>query len=235
MGKRDEHAAAVRGIDPVRLPAYLTQRSGLPGPRANLELIAAVADVGDLALFDRLIDTDDEYLVCCGVVGLGAVLAAGPDPAIEARLRRHATDERWRVREAVAMALQRVGDADPDRLAELARELTRDDSPLAWRAAAAGICEPRLLREPSMAAAAIDVCRRCTDALVGLPARRRRDDDTRALRQALGYCWSVAVAADPAAGLGSFLALSESGDADVAWIRRENIRKKRLARLLPAT
>jgi hypothetical protein len=54
----------------------------------------------------------------------------------------------------------------------------------------------------------------------------------RTLRQALGYCWSVAVAAAPAAGLPRFQALEEYDDRDVAWIVRENRRKARLAKLL---
>lgn len=54
----------------------------------------------------------------------------------------------------------------------------------------------------------------------------------RSLRQALGYCWSVAVAADPVAGMPRFLALGDSTDRDVAWIVRENGKKARLARLL---
>ena len=53
----------------------------------------------------------------------------------------------------------------------------------------------------------------------------------RTLRQALGYCWSVAVAADPESGLAAFRALDES-DPDVAWIVRSNAGKARLTGLL---
>ncbi|MBI5231536.1 MAG: hypothetical protein HY876_05145, partial [Coriobacteriales bacterium] len=35
---------------------YLLANSGLPGPRGNLELAAAVADVGDEAFFLELLD-----------------------------------------------------------------------------------------------------------------------------------------------------------------------------------
>jgi hypothetical protein len=58
--------------------------------------------------------------------------------------------------------------------------------------------------------------------------------DVRTLRQALGYCWSVAVAGDPAAGLPAFAALraGTGDDADVAWVVRENEKKSRLRRLL---
>jgi hypothetical protein len=54
----------------------------------------------------------------------------------------------------------------------------------------------------------------------------------RTLRQALGYCWSVAVAADPAAGLPRFLALAASPDPDVAWVVHSNRGKARLAGVL---
>ena len=240
MGTREVYAHELRHLGAAQWPGYLGERSGLPGPRGNIELAQAVADVGVPAFFDRLIETDDEYLVFCGVVGLGRELAEDADTdearaEAEHRLRRHATDVRWRVREAVAMALQRLGDADLARLLDVVRRWADDDDPLVLRAAAAAICEPRLLREPAAAAAAVAVCEQATRALVALPADRRQDPDVRTLRQALGYCWSVAVAADPAEGLPRFRALSDGpfgNDPDVVWIVRENSAKARLAALL---
>jgi hypothetical protein len=85
VSRREEHRTALRALDVARWPAYLGQHSGLPGPRANIELAQAVADEGDASTFDRLIATDDEYLVCCGVIGLGRLLADGGD--LEERLR----------------------------------------------------------------------------------------------------------------------------------------------------
>ncbi|MFJ8688047.1 hypothetical protein [Micromonospora wenchangensis] len=236
MNRRDQYRAELRAAGPRRWPAYLRERSGLPGPRANLELAQAVADEGGPDTFDGLLATDDEYLVFCGVLGLGRVLADGP-PArartrIEARLHEHATDPRWRVREAVALALQRLGDADLPRLLDLGTAWVGDPHPLVRRAAVAAVCEPRLLTAPEAAARAVALCGRATAGLAALPADQRRDEGVRALRQALGYCWSVAVAADPAGGLPSFRALAGIDDGDVAWIVRENGRKKRLARLL---
>ena len=228
----ERHREALRRLDEREWPAYLTENSGLPGPRGNLELIQAVADEGDLDLFDRLIATDDEYLTACGVVGLGAVLAAG-DASQEVRLRRHAADDRWRVREAVAMALQRLGDVDLPRLLPIVTAWAEDPDPLVQRAAAAGICEPRLITQPEAAAVALQVCRRATDLLAARPRDTRKAPAVRTLRQGLGYCWSVVVAADPTPGLAAFDALRTSADPDVAWIVRENLKKKRLARLLP--
>ncbi len=52
------------------------------------------------------------------------------------------------------------------------------------------------------------------------------------LRQALGYAWSVVIAALPGEGLPLFRDLETSTDPDIEWIVRENLKKARLKRLL---
>lgn len=238
MSRAADHRAALLARDPSTWPDYLDAHSGLPGPRADLELAQTVADLMTPELADALIASGDEYRTFCGILALGARAA---DPRVAERLRRHAVDERWRVREAVATALQRLGDRDLPALLAVVRSWTADPHPLVQRAAVAAICEPRLLRTPDAAAAAIEACRQTTAAL--LARSDRRDGDVRTLRQALGYCWSVAVAADPAPGLAAFGALDDPDrdpdpdtdpdtDPDVAWIVRSNRAKKRLSRLL---
>src|SRR5699024_12688328 len=118
----------------------------------------------------------------------------------------------------------------PAALAPIVLAWADDPGPLVQRAAAAAVCEPRLLRTAEAAALAVEVCRCCTAGLLRVPALERRDRDVHTLRQALGYCWSVAVAADPDPGLLAFRAL-DATDPDVAWILAQNLRKKRLARL----
>ncbi len=227
---RAEYADALRALPADEVEAYLVAHSGLPGPRGNLTLLDAAGDVlpRDLAL--GLCGDGEEYLACCGTVALGRLLLEG-DRNLGARLSALAADERWRVREAVAIAAQRVGDGDPALLRELVGEWTADPDPLLVRAGIAAICEPRLLRVPETAAAAVAACQVATDHLVRTPAVRRRSPAVRTLRQGLGYCWSVAVAGDPDAGLPAFAAL-DVADPDIAWVVRENRRKKRLAGLL---
>ena len=262
MGRRDQYRAELRTLDRGRWTAFLHEHSGLPGPRGNIELAQALAEEADGGYLDELIATDDEYLVFCGVVGLGRLLADATDTAstgagstdtvstdtapadtrsadtrstraaLVERLHGHAADARWRVREAVAMAMQRLGDADLPRLLAVVTAWADDPHPLVQRAALAAVCEPRLLNTTQAAGTAVDLCARVTSALAARPAAGRRDPDVRTLRQGLGYCWSVAVAADPEHGLPRFLALADHDDPDVAWIVRENRRKKRLARLL---
>src|SRR3970282_573278 len=104
--------------------AYLLKESGLPGPRGNLELAQVVAEERHPKLFRRYLgytadraatNSPYEYLPFCGVVALGRLLAEG-DVDVLPTLRRFAGDPRWRLREAVAMALQRQGEVDMARL-----------------------------------------------------------------------------------------------------------------------
>ena len=139
MTKRQDYQSVLRGLTASERTAYLDQHSGLPGPRGNLELIEAAADEGDAAWFITLSAEADEFRAATGAVGLGRLLAEHEDADLVRRLHALAADSRWRVREGVAMALQRLGDQDPPRLWRLARTWAEDVDPLVQRAAAAGI------------------------------------------------------------------------------------------------
>ena len=233
MSTRSDHRDALRALDPSDVPGFLTAHSGLPGPRGNLELLAAFGDVAPESLILSLVGSGDEYHASCAAAALGRLVADHPDDGgLPTLLHAQAADPRWRVREGVAMALKRLGDSDAARLRRVVVAWALDPDPLVQRAAIAGICEPRLLRDPSTAAAALDACRVTTDLLESRAPAQRRSPETRALRQALGYCWSVAVAGSPAAGLRAFATLDGATDTDLRWIARENRKKARLARLL---
>jgi hypothetical protein len=222
----DFYRAALREVDD--LAGYLAAHSGLPGPRGNIELALAAAEELDHATLERLARSEDEFEAFCGVVGLGRAIADGRRELV-VDLRRHANDPRWRVREAVAMALQRWGDTDlPAMLEEAGAWAT--GSRLEQRAAAAGTCEPRLLRDPAVTRRVLALLDTITASLPAAPDRRA--DAYRTLRQALGYCWSVAIAADPVDGLPAFDRWRRSPDPDVGWVVRENLKKARLQRAL---
>jgi hypothetical protein len=227
-GRIAHYREVLRDVDD--LPAYLAEHSGLPGPRGNLELAQAVAEEAAPATLLELAGSEDEYEAFCGVVGLGRLVAEGRRDLVPV-LRGHAGDARWRVREAVAMALQRWGDADvPGMLDEAGRWAT--GTRYEQRAAAAGTCEPRLLRERATVRRVLAILDGITATLPG--AHDRRDAPYRTLRQALGYCWSVAIAADPVDGLPAFARWRREADPDVAWVVRENLRKARLRAVLDA-
>jgi hypothetical protein len=216
-----------RARDPI---AFLRKHSNLPGPRANLELAQAAADVADEPALRRWIAVGsgnaptDEFLVLCGVIGLGKLVAEGKKALID-DLRRHACDSRWRVREGVVLGLQRLGDRSADGLLSIAESWTMA-RPYLERAAVAAVCEPRLLKAPSAARRAVDLVDEVTASAA--KAAQPRSDEFRALRQTLGYCWSVAIGAAPAYGKRKFERWVRSTNPDIRWIVKENLRKNRL-------
>jgi hypothetical protein len=222
--------------------AYLLAHSGLPGPRGNLELARAAAEVcptpelrrwAKLGPGDAQTGTAEEFLAFCGVLAWGRALVEGDRRALS-ELRRHASDPRWRIREAVAMALQLWGERDFEALAAAMHEWA-DSSWLERRAAAAALCEPALVTTPERVGEALAVLAEATTGITEAGPEQRRSKEFKALRKGLGYCWSVAVASAPEVGRPPFEELVDraatSKDGDLAWIARENLRKKRLERL----
>jgi hypothetical protein len=219
---RREDVARLRAADPEERRAILLAESGLPGPRANLPLAHAAAEVLEPQEARRWARGDAEYLALCGAIALAA--HADPEAVLAAK------DPRWRVREGVAQGLQTLAARDPMGFSEVLDAWRDDPDPLVQRARAAAVCEPPLLKDLALAGLALEVCREATAALRA--AGDRRSEGVRVLRQALGWCWSVAVAADPARGLEAFRMLEADPDPDVRWVERENRRKVRLQRLL---
>lgn len=228
MNESASALAELRQLEPERWPSYLATHSGLPGPRANLALVEATAALADPRVIEVLLDDGGEYQVMCAAAAVGR---RADFSEWEPRARSLATDERWRVREGVAIGLQALGDTTVSSMMAVITKWIDHPHPLVQRTAIAAICEPRLLKGRDAAAFALEACRRSTGHLVELSPAVRRQPDVRTLRQALGYCWSVAVAADPSRGLPLFRQLDVT-DPDVAWIVDQNQRKKRLSTLL---
>jgi len=217
---------------------YLLQESGLPGPRGNIELAQVVADEGERSLFEHFLTytpqiapTNDphEFLAFCGVVGLGRLLAEGDEKNLD-QLRPFASDPRWRLREGVAMALQRLGKRDMRRL--LAAMLPWSTGNwLEKRAAAAALAEPVLLHNEKDALEALQILDQITASMEN--SSETKNEQFKVLQQGLGYCWSVVVAAAPEQGkrlMEKWLACPERA---IQRIMQENLKKNRLRRMDP--
>lgn len=236
MNKTQEYRSKLRQLP--NWDIYLLAESRLPGPRANLELLYAVVEEGDADTLLRYASLPDEagssntpqdFLACCGTAGLGRLIAEGLVDCIPL-LRQRANDTRWRVREAVAMALQRWGDADlPAMTAEAERWAS--GSRLEQRAVVAGLCEPRLLASPEQVRRVLALLDRVTEMIS--EAAERKSEEFRVLRQCLGYAWSVAAAALPDEGKAYIEKWLACPDTDIQWIMRENFKKKRLKGIIP--
>ncbi len=209
--------------------SFLMENSGLPGPRGNLELAHAVAQEGSPKQFEHFLtyhgeeNTPQVFVVFCGVMGLGRLAATQPETFN--RLREYASDPRWRIREAVATGLQLTGDQDMDLLLREMKKWIKGN----WyekRAAAAALAEPRLLKKSKHADQALQILDRITASME--KEEKSKDDAFKVLRQAMGYCWSVAVAALPKTGKPMMENWLSSRDKDIQWMMKENLKKNRL-------
>jgi hypothetical protein len=215
---------------------YLLTESGLPGPRGNLELAQAFAEIGNEKLIQKYltIDTEDAptnsakvFLTFCGVVGLGTLVNRGKKEYLK-EIHHFASDTRWRIREAVAMALQRIGDVDINLALPEAKELSHGNF-LEKRAAAAALCEPRLLKSEGAAIVVLEMLDDITNSIVGF--NDKNDENFDVLKKGLAYCWSVAVAACPEKGKKFMEKWVQSKDKNIAWIMKENLKKNRLIKM----
>jgi len=236
MTKTDQYIEKLNSLPDKK--DYLLQASGLPGPRGNLELAAAMAKTGCLEEFldyirytqeQAPVNSPYEFLVFCGVLGLGRLAAEGAREYLPV-LRSFANDPRWRTREAVAMGLQLIGDSDMDFLLSEMQAWCRG-SAFEQRAVAAGLCEPRLLKNPEHCREVLAILDRITASILQQPDRKR--EGFLALKKGLGYCWSVATATLPAEGTVIMEKWLSSDDQDIRWIMRENLKKNRLIRVAP--
>lgn len=217
--------------------SYLLQNSGLPGPRANLTLLYVVAELGTEEVFRSFLDfqveddhhgdSPDEFIVMCGVIGLGKLLVQGKEEYL-VQLRRYASDSRWRIRESVAMALQIYGEYNMDRLlSEMA--IWSKEGLLEQRAVVAAICEPKLLKDARYGDKVFIVLNQITSSLLVEDNRMRVG--YLVLKKALGYCWSVAIAAYPDEGKRAFHSWLNYENRDIRWMLKENLTKNRLQKL----
>jgi hypothetical protein len=126
------------------------------------------------------------------------------------------------------MALQFLGEVDMDTLLAEMEHWSRGTL-LEQRAAAAALCHPDLLGIEAHAARVLQILDSITASLQGV--EDRRSDEFKALRKGLGYCWSVAVSALPAAGKPRMETWLRCEDRDARWIMKQNLAKVRLVRM----
>jgi hypothetical protein len=238
---------------PRPLEFYLREHGGIPGSHANIEL---ANDVGSLlaAALTRYPDkirsllnsftsnerksavsnTPTEFVLLCGILAFGSCAAASPEwrDEVFVLLKHYACSPFWRIREAVAMAYQRLLQADSQTTLAHLMELARSGNYLQQRAAVTTLAEPQLFYSSDLVVPALEVQRIVLCYMHAVPVRERKREDFRVLRRALGHTVSVVTAAAPEEGFALLSECATWNDADITWVLRENLRKKRLAKFL---
>ena len=231
MNKSEQYKLEIQAA--ADLEAYLLQNSCLPGPRSNLELLHVAADLckeADLRKWLALSpeqapeNTPQVFLQLISVVGLGRLILEHGQPEDIHRLREFANDTRWRIREGVAMALQRIGVKHAQLLAEITSPWL-DGSLHEMRAVAAAWAEPVLLKTTFSQNTALEFMDQITRNFKQSSSTDK--EARRILKKGLEYAWSVVVAANLELGKPEFEKWFDA-DKTIRKIMLVNLTKNRL-------
>jgi hypothetical protein len=231
---------------------YLASNSNLPGPRGNLEMAYAFAEITEsysskypekmcalatglakVSASEAPVNDPKELIPFCGALAIGALGSTHGLFRLNAfaLLKKLADDSRWRTREGVAMGIQKlIAKQGKKTLKELDGWIVKNEW-LAMRAVAAGVAEPALLKDEEIAKDALELHKKIFAQILGTGERKSAEFKT--LRQALGYSLSVVVCAFPDEGFAYMRQIAKSHDADVLWVLRENLKKNRLVKNFP--
>lgn len=236
--------------DRKKLEAYLTAESRLPGPRGNLELAGRFAsgfahsgmsgewwdmltDWARLPAMEAGTGDPREFLPFCACLALGAHYSfASPAQRqeIASILRAAANDSRWRTREAAAMGLQRIGEADFGLLADVLAQWKSGASQLEQRAFVAALAHLPLLKDREAAVYALELAGEITESIAEVAGPERKSEPFRVLCKGLEYALSVMAAAEPGAGFELLSRLASLDDPAITRIVKSNLGKSRLSR-----
>lgn len=213
---------------------YLMENSHLPGPRGNLELLYEFAKNADEKTIDKCLgfikpdtaNSPEEFVGMCGVLG-HAVAYRNDNEETLAFLAKYASHASWRIREAVAMGIQEISVGNLEATIANIGTLASGNR-LEQRAVVAGLCEPKLLKDKKLDRKVLATILSITKTLAHDEKISEAEDS---LRKALGYGWSVVIAATPDDGKKEFEKLFDLRGKHVRWIIRENLKKNRLAKM----
>jgi hypothetical protein len=259
MGNRKDAAERLSpllagdGASFEELECVLVADSNLPGPRANLEMAWALADVfaaidlqdahWDLVCRWLSISEKDAsgseprvFLPFCALQALGAGYRTANDGRrgqIIAALKNAAGDGRWRIREGVAMGFQRIAEWSFPVVEEVFSEWIGGASLLERRAIVASLAHPPALKEPGRLLFCFQITDRILGDLLALDRASRRSEGFRVLKKGLMYGISVFVVYAPDLGFDFLTKWAAVDDADIKRIVRSNLGKSRLTKWYP--
>ncbi|WP_185957240.1 hypothetical protein [Gracilimonas mengyeensis] len=173
-------------------------------------------------------NSPEEVVGMCGVLGYAEINKANPIAALD-YLRPYASHKSWRIREAVAMAIQVLAKENIRMILRHIRSWVNDNG-YEQRAVIAGFCEPVVLVDESHNQTILKIIREITE---NLDHNDRLNEPEIALRKALAYGWSVFIVASPTAGKKQFEALFDLTGKHIKWIIKQNLKKNRLLKLDP--
>ena len=229
---------------------YLLSNSNLPGKRGNIELGFSFADCVEenyskdkliifrycLALISENNEQkneigNEEFLPFCAIVALGRIgkIDDIKKDEVIGLLKTYSTDGRWRIREAVAMAIQELMDTNPGETIDKLSKWVDEDNYLIQRALVAGLAEPRLIKNREIAKISLEIHKRIIEKVAN--DKEVKNPDYQVLIKGLCYTLSVIITGIEDEGFEYLEELAKKNNPVIKKILRENLKKNRLRRL----
>jgi hypothetical protein len=232
------------------IDVLLSTNSNLPGPRGNLTLAFKFADyfeqeVISKALLDLLIEwvniseeeaptnNPREFLPFCGIVALGAHYYYANEETKDLIINQFKiamNDKRWRTREGVAMAFQKIAEKDFTPIKTYFTKWYSNSSYLEKRAFVATLAHPPILNNKEIALFSLNISGKILNDILSSSKEVRKTEEFVALSKGLKYALSVFVADLPIEGFNFLKKFAKLNDPDMNKIIKSNLEKSRLTK-----
>ena len=262
MGKKENHKkdfdflikSYIENQDGNPITQYIIKNSNLPGKRGNLEMAEAFYE----SLLDLPIEktnliwsfligltnisekeapknTPEELLPFCGILGLTSLVICNKELLNEVlnTIRKASNDTRWRMREAVGMSLTKLINKYSEIIFPELESWIIKNNWLEFRAVAAGLAEPHILRDKTHSEKALNILKKIFYEFINSKITVKSSESFKILKKGLGYCLSVIVQFNPVEGFKFMNKLATYDDKDIRWILKENLKKARLTKNYP--
>ena len=236
MSKKEDLIQKMKSIiaDPEKLERFIMKNSNLPGPRANLELAFALSEVyEDIEVLTKWTEVDAgqadvndprSFLPFCAAVSLGKMYTKTKNDKIIRILKKLASDDRWRIREAAAFGFQKIGEDDFAELQRIFSEWIAKSNNREKRAILVSLAHPKILDRNTTLF--------CFEILENVFENMEKEDDFDILKKGLEFTISVYAAANPEVGF-PFLEKWIGIDKLIDAVIKSNLMKNRLMKNYP--
>ncbi|MDF2596457.1 MAG: hypothetical protein K0R69_2798, partial [Clostridia bacterium] len=221
--------------DYEKIETILCEESNLPGPRGNLtfadqfancfekqlvprEMLEELKEWAAIKEEDAPVNHPKEYLVFCGVLALGAHYSYTDEATrqlIMVHIKAAMNDNRWRTREASAMALQRIAENNIAAVKDCIHGMYAQSNNLEKRTFIAALAHPPILGEPETARFSLEISDRILESILVLDKEARKKEDFRVLEKGLQYALSVFAAFLPEEGFELLKKYAEVKDVSI--------------------